>query len=128
MFANAADELAVTEQWAAAHELRRGDPHPDVEKVTASVRIVPGETLALDMEMRVTAPADRPLDELLFSFNPGMGVDAVSIDGRDDDVRPHGRIARRGVAGATRGGFLHCRVRARTRRSRPFLRLPRQRN
>ena len=82
MFANAADDLAVTEQWAAAHEARRDDPHPGVEKVTASIRMVPGETLAVDVEMRVTAPADRPLDELLFSFNPGMGVDAVNIDGR----------------------------------------------
>ena len=81
MFANAAGDLAVAEQWAAAHELRRDDPHPGVDKVTASVRIVPGETLALDMEMHVTAPADRPLDELLFSFNPGMGVEAVSVDG-----------------------------------------------
>ncbi len=81
MFANAADELAVTEQWAAAHESRRDDPHPDIETVTASIRIVPGESLALDMEMRVAAPADRPLDELLFSLNPGMRVDAVSVDG-----------------------------------------------
>lgn len=81
MFANAADDLAVSEQWAAAHELRRDDPHAGIENVTASIRIVPGETLVLDMEMRVTAPADRPLDELLFSFNPGMGVDAVNIDG-----------------------------------------------
>ena len=81
MFANAADRLTVTEQWAQAHESRRDDPRADVEKVTASIRMVPGETLALDIEMHVTAPAHRALDELLFSFNPGMEVDAVRIGG-----------------------------------------------
>ncbi len=78
---NAADDVAVAEQWAAAHESRRDDPYPGVDEVKGTVRMVPGETLGLDIEMRLTSPADRPLDELLFTFNPGMQVDAVRIDG-----------------------------------------------
>ena len=81
LVANAAEGLSTRERWAAAHESRRDDPHPRVEEVTGSIRILPGETLALDIEMLLAAPRDRALDELLFSFNPGMGVDAVGIDG-----------------------------------------------
>ena len=81
LVANAADELAVAEQWATVHESRRDDPYPDVEQIEGTVRIVPGETLGLDIEMRLTSPGTRPLDALSFSFNPGMGVDEVRIDG-----------------------------------------------
>ena len=81
LVANATDDLAVADQWSAAHEARRDDPYPGVEEVTGSVSMVPGETLGLDIEMRLTSPGDRPLDELLFSFNPGMEVGAVLIDG-----------------------------------------------
>ena len=81
LVADASDGLAERERWAAAHESGRDDPHPRLEEVNGSIRIAPGETLALDIQMLLTAPADRPLDELLFSFNPGMGVDAVRVDG-----------------------------------------------
>ena len=79
--ANAAGELAIAEQWATVHESRRNDPYPELEAVEGTVRMVPGETLVLDIEMRLTSPASGSLDELLFSFNPGMEVDAVRIDG-----------------------------------------------
>ena len=81
LVATASDGLAARERWAAAHESRRDDPRPGVEEVTGSIRIAPGETLALDIEMLLNAPGDRSLEELLFSFNPGMGVDAVQVDG-----------------------------------------------
>ncbi|MCY3818676.1 MAG: hypothetical protein OXH52_04830 [Gammaproteobacteria bacterium] len=78
---DAVDGLAITEQWAAAHESRRDDSYPGVDEITGSVRISPGEMLALDVELRLTAPDDRPLDELLFSFNPGMGVEVLTVGG-----------------------------------------------
>ena len=94
LVANASDGLAARDRWAAAHESRRDDPRPGVEEVTGSIRIVPGETLALDIEMLVTAPRDRTLDELLFSFNPGMGVDAVRVDGQPTTfTHAHGLLA-----------------------------------
>ena len=81
LVANAVQDLSVTERWAQAHESRRADPYPHVEQVTGSIRIAPGDTLALDIEMRLMAPGDSPLDALLFSFNPGMAVDVLHIDG-----------------------------------------------
>lgn len=94
LVANASDGLAERDRWAAAHESRRDDPHPRVEEVKGSIRIVPGETLALDIQMLLTAPGDRLLDELLFSFNPGMGVDAIHVDGKPTTfTHTHGLLA-----------------------------------
>lgn len=67
--------------WLEAHRARSQDVGPDVNRVTGIVRIDPGRELQLDLDMTVRAPADRPLETLLFTFNPGLTVERVTVDG-----------------------------------------------
>jgi ABC-type transport system involved in multi-copper enzyme maturation permease subunit len=75
--------MDVRETWLAAHEEHRDDPRADVQSITGTVRIDPGTNVGLDLEIRVLAPADRRLETLLFTFNPGFDVDRVSVGGTD---------------------------------------------
>jgi len=69
--------------WLEAHQARSQDPRPDVESVSGFVRIDPGRRLDLELEMQVRAPAERGLDTLLFTFNPGLEVQRVSAGGAE---------------------------------------------
>ena len=52
----------------------------DLVELRGRVRIEPGKRLEVHAEMRVTAHAD--VAELVFSFNPGMRIRSLSLDGR----------------------------------------------
>ena len=67
--------------WLEAHRARSQDARPDVRTVSGRVRIEPGRQLGLDLRLQVRAPADRALETLLFTFNPGLTVERVSAGG-----------------------------------------------
>ena len=69
--------------WRAAHQAHRDDPRPDLQAVTGAVRIAPGRRVELTLDLRVQAPPDRSLDTLLFTFNPGLTVERVAVDGAE---------------------------------------------
>jgi hypothetical protein len=75
-----AERLAT---WRAAHQARSQDPVPDVRSITGRVRIEPGRTVSLDLQLQVAAPPDRPLDTLLFTLNPEVAVEQVSANGEN---------------------------------------------
>ena len=128
MFANAADRLTVTEQWAQAHESRRDDPHADVEKVAGFDTHRARRNLGArhrDACRRALGPRTRGTAVQLQS---GHGSRCGEHQRRDDDVLAHGRDARRRFAGAARSGFASGAVLARAWRSGSFLRLSRQRD
>lgn len=68
-------------QWAAAHEARSAEPRVDIERIGGTVAIEPGDTMALDIQVHVLAPGR--LDNLLFTFNPGLQVDTVVVAGSE---------------------------------------------
>ena len=76
----AQDGLALRAQWLAAHQARQDQPRADLERIRGRVAIDPGEGLQLDVELRLTTPPDA-LGELVFSFNPGMAVAELALDG-----------------------------------------------
>lgn len=68
-------------EWRASHvaaQQRSGGRRADIEHVQGTVDIAPGEALTLDIAMRVRPTAG---DSLSFSFNPGLAVDALLVDG-----------------------------------------------
>ena len=65
--------------WAVAHEAVEAEPHADLEEIRGTVSIEPGRQLGLDLVYVLSAP--EPLDELLFSFNPGLKVSELLLDG-----------------------------------------------
>ena len=78
------DDAAAVERWLAAHEAERGSPKVDVRHVAGTVTIDPGERLRLDLTYEVTAPTPAAT-KVVFSFNPGMAVTALAIDGTAAD-------------------------------------------
>ncbi len=69
--------------WFAAHQARRADPRADLQAVVGTVRVEPGRRVELALEITVQAPADQPLDTLLFTFNPGFAVERVAVGGAE---------------------------------------------
>ena len=94
---SASDDLAARENWASAHRAVDGQPRADVEHVAGRVVIEPGELLRIEVDMTLRPPAGAGTD-LVLSFNPGMRIEALSLDGEEVDfshesglltVRPH---------------------------------------
>jgi ABC-type transport system involved in multi-copper enzyme maturation permease subunit len=69
--------------WLEAHRARSQDPAPDISAISGIVRIDPGRQLQLDLDMRVAPPAGRTPETLLFTLNPGLTVERVSVGGAD---------------------------------------------
>ncbi len=100
-----------------AHRARSQDVAPDVRAITGTVRIDPGRQLQLDLRLQVRAPADRRLETLLFTFNPGL-TDRTRVVGRrrcDLDARrwPAGDQARERAGSGCRDLGHSRRVRQR---------------
>ena len=79
----AIDRVNQVREWRAAHQARSQEPAPDIRRIAGSVRIDPGDEMALNLQLAVRAPMDRALDTLLFTFNPGLVVERASIGGAD---------------------------------------------
>lgn len=75
--------IDTRDSWLAAHDARSGDPRVDVRSLGGTVDIDPGRRLDLALELQVAAPPGAGLETLLFTFNPGMVVERVSVDGID---------------------------------------------
>ena len=79
----AAAGLAQRGDWLAAHRTAATQsPPPDVEHVSGKVAIDPGGAtpLALDIALRLRAPGEQPLGQLVFSFNPALAVSKLRVD------------------------------------------------
>lgn len=63
--------------WQAAHEARADEPVADILSVDGRVTVDPGRTLSAELVVDVGAPADRALERVLLTLNPGLAVDEV---------------------------------------------------
>ena len=70
-------------EWATVHAARQNEPVADVERLVGRIRIEPGERLMLDIELRLAAPQNETLRELLLSLNPGLEIAGLTVDGRE---------------------------------------------
>lgn len=80
LFIHARDGIETRDHWLAVHEAAASDVAADIEHVAGTVRIDPGRELVIDLVMRL-APAPGAGGELAMSFNPGLAVKEVAIDG-----------------------------------------------
>ena len=81
ILAAAANDFSVRERWLAAQEGARGLPFPDLRHVGGEVRIEPGKTMVLDLDLRIAARSGTTLGQLHFSLNPALTVGSVDIAG-----------------------------------------------
>lgn len=75
------EPMALREQWRLAHSAHADGPRPDVEWMTGRVHVAPDVSLTLDLEIRLTAPTERPVDTLVFTLNPAMAVHELRVAG-----------------------------------------------
>ena len=82
LFMDAREGVEIRERWLAAHRDASKTDVADIEHVAGSVRIDPGRELVIDVAMRLVATAEsRASGELVMSFNPGMTIRELRIDG-----------------------------------------------
>ena len=82
LFMDARNGVAVREHWLAVHRDAAAKDVADIEHIAGTVRIDPGRELVIDIAMRLVASEEsRASGELVMSFNPGMTVREVRIDG-----------------------------------------------
>ena len=79
--AASANDFSVRARWLAAQQAARELPFPDLRSVSGEVRIEPGRSLTLDLDLGIAAPPATPLAQLHFNLNPGLTVDSVEVAG-----------------------------------------------
>lgn len=96
-------ELRQRDRWLAVHEAADPGGLADVERIAGTVRIDPGNTLALDLELRVKAPVESQ-DRLVFSLNPGLAVTGVAMGSADLPFSHEDGLLKVDLAGVAPGG------------------------
>lgn len=67
--------------YAAVHAGRAEETAPDLTKISGEVRLDPGRSLGLDLEIQLQAPPEEGLRTILLSFNPGFRVGTIEAGG-----------------------------------------------
>ena len=84
----AALEVRQRDDWLIVHQELAAAGHrgPDVTRLSGAVEIDPARGVSIDVELaaKVLEPAQR---SLAFTFNPGMAIDAVAVDGQAADFQ-----------------------------------------
>ena len=75
------EDVRLRETWLAVHTAaKRVDGRiPDIDRVKGVVRVIPGEVLAIDLDLDLRPPLNQ---QLLFSLNPGMDVEQIRLEGK----------------------------------------------
>ena len=69
--------------WAEVHRAIQRIPRPDLERVAGEVRIDPGRSLSIAIDLDFRMAGEGVATDLRFSLNPAMRVDSVRLDGSD---------------------------------------------
>ena len=87
LFLDARDGVETRERWLAVHQEASTRAMADIEHIAGTVHIDPGRELAIDVAMRLVASAEsRASGELAMSFNPGMTIRDVRVNGEPTAV------------------------------------------
>ena len=76
-------DVQLRGEWLRVHQAaaKAGAAAVDVQRLAGEIAIAPGGRLAIDIELALTAAGDAPISRLVFSFNPGMSVSALRMEG-----------------------------------------------
>ena len=86
--------LELRAHWLRTHQAaaKAGTAAVDIHRLAGEVAIAPGERLAIDIELALTATGDAPISRIVFSFNPGMGISALRMEGMAGFDHEHGLL------------------------------------
>lgn len=71
--------------FRTAHESKQTLPRPDMQSVTGTLEIQPGNNITMTLDIRVQAPQEHGLSTLLFTLNPGLTVHSVAVAGESTE-------------------------------------------
>ncbi len=69
--------------WRVAHTAKQNVPRVDLQAITGSLKIQPGDELSMELDLMIRNPLDQALPTLLFTLNPGVSVAKLDIEGRE---------------------------------------------
>ena len=75
------DANATRDRWEAIHRALEDEPTARAKHIAGHVRIDPGNNLDLDISMRLVTPREDSSARFILSFNPGMHVNHLTING-----------------------------------------------
>jgi len=78
LYSKRAGDMTIAETWKAAHAARADVPVPDLTSISGEVKIDPGKSLDMAMNISFRAPVRDALKSALFSLNPGEKVTAAT--------------------------------------------------
>ena len=87
-------DLELRADWRRVHEgaANAGVAAVDIQRVAGTIAIAPGERLAIDVQLAFTAAGNAPIHRLVFSFNPGMSIAALRMEGMAGFDHQHGLL------------------------------------
>lgn len=71
--------------WIQEHRKYADEPIADLVEIRGHVRIVPGESLELDLVLVLSAQGDTNLNELVLSLNPGLAISSLKAGSVEHD-------------------------------------------
>jgi len=74
------NRLDQLQRWRRAHEAEADRAGPDILEISGSIRLDPGHEMHEDLKLRLRTETD--LEELLFTFNPGLKVTELDVAGK----------------------------------------------
>lgn len=78
-------EGKLSQRIASTHEVDSTSSWLDLEKMQGDVSIAPGDLIFLQLDLQVKAAGDTVPNSLQFSFNPGMRMEQLLLDGVEAD-------------------------------------------
>lgn len=81
---------AVYREFQMDHAHRADEVHVDIERLSGTVELDPGESISIDLTYDVVPSTTT--DSLIFSLNPSMEIDRVNVNGRTSDFVFHNGV------------------------------------
>lgn len=66
--------INITDEWKRAHAVNADTPIPDLQTISGNIRIEPGKSLKLDLNLTFRAPDQNSIKSAIFTLNPGQEV------------------------------------------------------
>lgn len=75
-------ELEQLDQWAALHKQFQTHSETNIESISGEVKIFPGRSIHLDLELSLSSTASDSADDWLLSLNPGYKISKIELNGQ----------------------------------------------
>ena len=75
------DNSAVEQRavWGSAHQAKQALPRADMQSLSGSLTIQPGDLISMQLDLEIQAPMNHALATIVFTLNPGIAVTGVRL-------------------------------------------------